>query len=107
MVDYRNGETKLCPLGWTGQGIIYGMSKPLSHPSKKAEQDSARAYVRVWNERTHVLESERLRMLRALSELDAARCFVLLQGYTPTKPKPTSGLVEQQRVLNRLRQTSA
>lgn len=81
------------------------MSKSLVH-SSETERASAGAYVRAWSERATVLESERLHELRTLSELDAARRFVLLQGHTAPQPKPTSGLVEQQRILNLLRKTS-
>jgi hypothetical protein len=71
-----------------------------------AKVDAARAYVRAWRERVAALEALRLRDLRALSELDAARRFAeLLRGRLPAPPKPASGLVEQQRILSRLRRT--
>lgn len=77
------------------------------HPEPSAtEMGSARAYVRAWRERAAILEAERLRDLRALSELEAARRFAeLLQGRLPAPPRSTCGLVEQQRILSRLRRT--
>lgn len=73
--------------------------------SSKAEMDTSLAYVQAWHARTGVLESERLRDLRALSERDSARRFMLLQNPFPVAPKSTSGLIELQRVFSRLRQT--
>ncbi|HET7922948.1 MAG TPA: hypothetical protein VFM15_09365 [Gammaproteobacteria bacterium] len=70
----------------------------------KTDANSAHAYVQLWRARAELLESERLHDLRALSELDAARRFTLLQHYPPAASKPTSGLVEQQRMLRRLYQ---
>lgn len=70
------------------------------------ELHAAQAYARAWRGRAALLETERLRDLRALSERDAARRFVdLLQGPPPGAPRPSSGLVEQQRILSRLRRT--
>ncbi len=80
---------------------------PKQYPKPSAtEMDSARAYVHAWRERAAILEALRLRDLRALSERDAARRFAeLLRGPLPAPPRPSSGLVEQQRILSRLRRT--
>jgi len=66
--------------------------------------DPARAMVDVWCEAMTVLETERLQRLRGLSELEAARQFAgLLQLPSPYPLRPSSGLVEQQRLLAALR----
>ena len=78
------------------------------HFSKKTSPnqnsaDAAKALADVWREAQGVLEAERLQRLRNLSELDAARQFAqLLQTLGPYPLRPTSGLVEQQRLLSRL-----
>lgn len=64
----------------------------------------AAAYVRAWRLRSEALDVERLRDLRQLSEVEAARRFA--QWLRPTLPCPlreSSGLVEQQRIFARLR----
>ena len=51
-----------------------------------------------------MLEAERLHHLQQLSEREAAAQFArLLQIRGPWPLRPTSGLVEQQRILARLR----
>lgn len=65
---------------------------------------SAKAMVDVWREAQKTLEAERLKRLRGLSEQDAARQFAqMLQICSPYPLRPSSGLVEQQRLLARLR----
>lgn len=60
--------------------------------------------VNAWRDAQTVLEAERLQRLRGLSERDAARQFAeLLQIRGPYPLRPSSGLVEQQRLLARLR----
>jgi hypothetical protein len=82
------------------------MSERHSAP-QETELASARAFVRVWRDRAAVLEAERLRDLRALSERDAARLFAeLSQGHATFPLRPGSGMVEQQRVLAGLRRAS-
>lgn len=58
----------------------------------------------MWRKGQAALEAERLRCLRSLSEQDAARQFAgLLQIRGPYPLRPSRGLVEQQRLLARLR----
>ncbi len=65
---------------------------------------AAKEMVDVWDEAQAALEAERLQRLRGLSEQDAARQFAqLLQIRSPYPLRPSSGLVEQQRLLARLR----
>jgi nucleotide-binding universal stress UspA family protein len=72
------------------------------------ETGPARAYAQAWVKRAEMLDAERLRDLRALSELDGARRFAnLLQAGVPAASRPNSGLVEQQRIFARLRRTPA
>lgn len=71
------------------------------------EVDSARAYVQAWRVREGELQALRLRDVRALSEPDSARRFAqLFSGHLPELPRPGSGLVEQQKIFSRLRQTA-
>jgi len=73
---------------------------PLNQDSTR----SAKAMVDVWREAQTVLEAKRLQHLRGLSEQDAARQFAqLLQIRSPYPLRPSSGLVEQQRLLAPLR----
>ncbi len=52
-----------------------------------------------------MLEAERLRRLHSLSERDAAEQFASLLHWGGVYPlRPTSGLVEQQRILQRMRE---
>lgn len=67
------------------------------------EADSAIAYAVMWRERARVLDAERLRKLRALSERDTANLVALLSQGQISPPTSTSGLVEQQRIFDRLR----
>lgn len=64
------------------------------------------ALVEAWRQSQAVLEEERLENLRGLSERDAARQFArLLRIRGSSYPqRPSSGLVEQQRILARLRE---
>ena len=65
---------------------------------------AAKEMVDVWRKGQAALEAERLQCLRSLSEQDAARQFAgLLQIPGPYPLRPSSGLVEQQRLLARLR----
>ena len=64
----------------------------------------AEAYVRAWRHRGAAMNAERLRELRQLTEREAARRFARsLQLPGPYPLRPSSGLVEQQRVFSRLR----
>lgn len=65
---------------------------------------AAKEMVDVWRKGQAALEAERLQRLRGLSELDGARQFAqVLQILSPYPLRPSSGLVEQQRLLSRLR----
>ena len=66
--------------------------------------DSAAELVRRWRRAEDLLEAQRLQELKSLSELESARRFAsLLRLHTPYPARPSSGLVEQQRVFDRLR----
>lgn len=64
----------------------------------------AQAYVRAWRRTAALLDKGRLGELRALSEVEAAQQFARLLRMPPPYPlRPSSGLVEQQRIFSRLR----
>ena len=68
-----------------------------------ADADS-RAYARAWHQTAAALEPKRLQVLRQLSELEAAQRFDRLLGIPLPYPlREGSGLVEQQRIVDRLR----
>jgi hypothetical protein len=68
-----------------------------------ADADS-QAYVRAWQQTAAVLEPKRLEALRRLSEVEAAQRFArLLAMPLPYPLREGSGLVEQQRIFDRLR----
>lgn len=72
--------------------------------SKVPHQADAERYVRVWGRAAAELDRERLRDLRQLSEVEAARRFADLLCVPPPYPlREGSGLVEQQRIFARLR----
>jgi hypothetical protein len=72
----------------------------------QAAQD-ATALAQAWQQRSELLERERLLRLRALSEYDAAQLFArLLSVAAPYPLHRGSGLVEQQRIFSRLRAKS-
>ncbi len=75
--------------GWTPEQVAQG-----------------KRWVQTWKDAGEAMEALRRRELR---ELDSYKTIALLCGpadYTrePFAPKPTSGLVEQQRIFSRLRQ---
>lgn len=73
--------------------------------TKRSAGAEAHDYVRAWERTAAALELERLRALRRLSEVEAARQFATLLSPPPPYPlRPGSGLVEQQRIFSRLRQ---
>ncbi|MGD9584012.1 MAG: hypothetical protein AB7V26_10165 [Lysobacterales bacterium] len=82
--------------------------QPLETPtSERLSDGTAAALAERWRRAQPALEWERLQRLRGLSERDAARQFAqLLQPRGPYPLRSTSGLVEQQRILARLRQNS-
>lgn len=73
--------------------------------ARSADRDTdARAWVERWRRAQELLEAERLRELRAMSERESAQRFARLLRIDPPYPlRPSSGLVEQQRILARLR----
>lgn len=65
---------------------------------------AAEDFVARWRRADAALEGERLRRLRSLTELEAARQFARLLSPRGTYPlRASSGLVEQQRIFDRLR----
>lgn len=73
-------------------------------PLNQESTSATKRMVDAWREAYAVLEEERIQRLRELNEQDAARQFsVLLQIRRPYPLRPSSGLVEQQRLLARLR----
>jgi hypothetical protein len=76
-------------------------------PSNQGFDADAKAMVDRWRRAQTALDAERVQRLRSLSERDAARQFArLLQIRGPWPLRSTSGLVEQQRILARLRERS-
>jgi len=66
--------------------------------------EAAKAYASQWAARSLELERLRLHNLRAMTEADSALLFAQRLSAAPTLPlRPGSGLVEQQRLLARLR----
>ena len=64
----------------------------------------ARCFVDAWQLAGSALDEQRLRALRGLSEVDAARLFArFLHLPLPYPLRESSGLVEQQRVFARMR----
>lgn len=73
---------------------------------KSAENDGkeARVWVGRWQHAESELEARRLSGLRALTEREAAERFAALLRLEGSYPlRPSSGLVEQQRIFARLR----
>ncbi len=80
-------------------GRLENSSLDRSHDRDAAE------LVATWRQAQPVLEAERLRRLHSLSERDAAEQFASLLHWGGVYPlRPTSGLVEQQRILQRMRE---
>ncbi len=69
----------------------------------RRETAEARLYAQRWNEAAAALDERRLVDLRALTEAEAAQRFALITTGFEGSVRPTSGLVEQQRILARLR----
>jgi hypothetical protein len=84
-----------------------GMNSLEKSSSIPGPDGATTAMVDRWRQSQPGLEEERLQRLRGLSERDAALQFSrLLQISGPYPLRPTSGLVEQQRILARLRQSA-
>jgi len=65
---------------------------------------AARTWVERWRRAESELQARRLSALRALSEYQSARYFANLLRLEGTYPlRPSSGLIEQQRIFDRLR----
>lgn len=80
------------------------MTSLIKPASDRLSTDSARTLADRWRRAQPALEDERLQRLRQLSERDAALQFARLLQIRGTWPlRPSSGLVEQQRILARLR----
>jgi hypothetical protein len=72
-----------------------------------AKDSGAASFAAAWRRAAPELEAKRLQALRNLSEQESALCFAEL--LTPAGEYPlrsSSGLVEQQRILARLRAAS-
>jgi len=71
----------------------------------EADHQTARELAERWEHAGSELDARRLSDLRALSERGAAERFATLLRLEGAYPlRPSSGLVEQQRVFDRLRQ---
>lgn len=72
--------------------------------SNVGRETGALQYASAWRRAGPELERVRLRELRELSETEAAKRFALLLRLPGPYPlRRSSGLVEQQRILSRLR----
>lgn len=76
-------------------------------PLKKTRDGDVATLVESWRRAHEALETRRLRELRSLNEQDSAQRFALLLRLDGPYPlRLTSGLVEQQSILARLRERS-
>jgi hypothetical protein len=83
-------------------GLRYTDSMP--KPSDKLKRIEAESYAAAWRRAGPALDAKRLQALRSLSEEESARCFAeLLTPMVALPLRPSSGLVEQQRALAKLR----
>ena len=83
---------------------MHSSKKP---PSERLAAEAASELVDRWRQSHAMLEKERLQALRSLGERDAALRFARLLQINGSYPlRPTSGLVEQQRILARRRKRS-
>jgi hypothetical protein len=70
----------------------------------KSTRTEAESYAAAWRRAGPELDAKRLQQLRGLTEEDSARCFAELLGPAVELPlRLSSGLVEQQRALEKLR----
>jgi len=70
----------------------------------ETDQQTARDLAKRWERAECELDARRLSGLRALGEREAAERFATLLRLEGAYPlRPSSGLVEQQRIFNRLR----
>lgn len=83
-------------------GLRYTDSMP--SPPDRSEPTEAESYAAAWRRAGPALDAKRLQTLRSLSEAESARCFAeLLTPVVALPMRPSSGLVEQQRALAKLR----
>ena len=70
----------------------------------KSKRTEAESYAAAWRRAGPALDAKRLQTLRSLSEEESARWFAeLLTPVVAWPLRPSSGLVEQQRALAKLR----
>ncbi len=70
----------------------------------RSTRTEAESYAAAWRRAAPELDAKRLQKLRGLSEEDSARCFAeLLTPIVELPLRSSSGLVEQQRALVKLR----
>jgi len=81
----------------------------MSSDANLSRQDAdARAYAKAWRQAEPQLETERLRALRQLTEKESAQHFARLLCLTAAYPiRNSSGLVEQQRLFSKLRDSNS
>jgi hypothetical protein len=76
----------------------------MPNPPERSTPTGAESYAAAWRRAGPALDAKRLQSLRRMSEEESARCFAeLLTPVVALPLRPGSGLVEQQRVLARLR----
>jgi hypothetical protein len=79
----------------------------MPNPPDRSTLTGAESYAAAWRRAAPALDAKRLQSLRSLSEEESAQCFAKL--LTPGLALPlrsSSGLVEQQRALAKLRDES-
>jgi hypothetical protein len=82
---------------------LSGLNSSKIPASERLSARTAEAVVDRWHQAQPALERERLQRLRRVGERDAASQFAQLLQLRPPYPlRPTSGLVEKQRILARL-----
>lgn len=83
-------------------GLRYTHSMPKS--PEKSKRTEAESYAAAWRRAGPTLDERRLQTVRSLSEEESARWFAeLLTPVVAWPLRPSSGLVEQQRALAKLR----
>lgn len=92
-------------LGSPGNGVAgLRYTNFMPNPPDKSIRTEAESYAAAWRRAGPALDEKRLQTLRSLSEEDAARCFAeLLTPVVDFPLRSSSGLVEQQRVLAKMR----
>ncbi len=76
----------------------------MPNPPDKTTPTEAASYAAAWRRAGPALDAKRLQSLWSLTEEESAQCFARLLTPGVALPlRPSSGLVEQQRVLAKLR----